>query len=321
MAPRYTCATALLSLLGCEQSPPAEYPARAESAQTARPAAPVALESLANPSAVRWSSAAPASEVSEIEGERVVLGPTEHCKKYRRLPAVQFAKDTLVEDACLEIPQGTQIEVRDGATLAIIATNGLMIGKNVVFSAKGRSGTRGPRGEFASIAYTPATESEIQTLCVERGDACACPSDESSLAGLRGRAGGDGSPGGSVRLMAGELLSPSNLSGFAIDVTGGAAGPSGESGVRMCTRGALRCASPACAGGIPAATSGANGQVVVAFGGVKGAAFMQRAQAAAVPMHAAPAFEPSPTLTEQTAAVDAEAIQKGWQRRSGEDPY
>jgi hypothetical protein len=320
--PCFACTAALAAGVGCEQSEPAEYPTK--TAAKPKPnleATPVAASSVDGPRGTRWASAAPASEVTEVEGNRIVLGAGQRCKSYRHLPSTQFGKDTLVEDACLELQDNTVIEIDDGATLAIVATNGLLIGRNVIFRAKGHSGNRGSRGRFASIDYTAATDDEIRALCVEHTDGCACPSDESSLAGLRGHAGSNGLAGGSLRLIAAELYSPSNLAGFAIDVTGGAAGPAGESGVRECTRGAVRCASPGCAAGIVAATSGADGRVVIAFGSAKGAAFAQRMQAATAPAHAVLESAPGIALLEQTSTLDAEALQKGWQRRSGEDPY
>ncbi len=263
----------------------------------------------------------PDNVVAEVEGTRLVLAAGERCKKYRSLPGLQFAKDTLVKDACIELPDNAVIAVMDGATLAIVATNGLRIGRNVVFRAKGHSGNRGARGRFATVAYTPATDREIQALCSNGADACACPSDEATLSVLRGQGGSNGSAGGSLRLLAAELVSPSNLTGFRVDVSGGDAGPPGESGVRECTRGSVSCASAACAGDVPIASAGADGRVVVSFSGEKGEAFADAVRAAVTPANVSSELARASTLVEQTATIDAEALQKGWQRRSGEDPY
>ncbi len=311
-------ASLLLSLVACETNTPAEYPPEHSSVQDPAPAVSAALPS--STPGTGWASAAPDNVVTEIEGKPIVLGAGEHCKNYRRLPSLHFSKSALVKDACLELPDNTVIDVLDGATLAIVATSSLRIGKNVVFRAKGHSGNRGARSRFASVPYTPPSDLEIQAMCAENAAACACPSDETTLSTLRAQAGSDGSAGGSVRLMAAELLSPTNLKDFAIDVSGGDPGPAGESGVRQCTRGAVSCASQACATGIRLATAGTDGRVTVAFGGVKSAALVRAARAAVTPTNGSTELAWDSTFAEQTSHIDAEALQKGWQRRSGEEP-
>src|SRR6185369_12517533 len=96
---------------------------------------------------------------------------------------------TLIRDACIEIPNDTTVAVREGATLAIVATNGLLVGRNVTFAAKGTGGLRGDRAEFASVSWNPSTDAEIRAVCTDHGNQCPCPSDESSLASIRGHAG------------------------------------------------------------------------------------------------------------------------------------
>ncbi|HTA91329.1 MAG TPA: hypothetical protein VK745_17205 [Polyangiaceae bacterium] len=308
-----------VSLSACDQTVPPEYPVAV--AQVPTPQA--TPEPAPKASGAAWSSMPPSSEVVAVEGKPAVMALGAPCKTFRRLPASPYLKDTLIVDACLEIPSNTTVEVHDGVTLAIVATNGLLLGRNVVFSASGSGGRRGARAQFASIPFNPSTDAEIQALCVERGNQCACPNGGASLPSIRGQSGGGGSPGGSVRLIASELISPSKLSGFGVDVSGGAGGPQGESGTQECARGSIRRSSPACAAGLSSGSAGATGQLFVALGGSNGAASMQRMKAATVPADpsAAAFLDLGASLTDRISELNAEALQKGWQRRSGEEPY
>ena len=292
----------------------------------AKPNAPtpvLSAESTPKVHGASWASIAPPSEVAAVEGKPVLMARGAPCKAFRRLPTSPYLKDTLILDACIEIPSNTTVQVHDGVTLAIVATNGLLLGRNVVLSASGSGGRRGARAQFASIPFNPSTDAEIQALCVERGNQCACPDGGASLPAIRGQSGGGGSPGGSVRLIAGELISPSKLAGFGVDVSGGVGGPPGESGTQECARGSIRCSSPACAAGLSSGSPGLNGQVFVALGGSNGAASLQRMKAVVIPADPAVTsfVDLGASLTDRVSELNAEALQKGWQRRSGEEPY
>ena len=299
-------------------------PANPAPAAAATPRAP-APSSVPAPVAggTPWRSDVLTTQVPELRGKPLTLQPGEHCKTFRNLPSLSYATNTLVEDACLRIPNDTVIEVRDGVTLAIVATSGLYVGKNVTFDAKGTRGRRGNRAAFASISYSPATDAEIQALCVDHGNRCACPNDESSLATIRGQAGAGGSPGGTVRVIAGELFSPSKLAGFGLDVSGGSGGPPGDSGTLDCARGQLRCSSAVCSAGALSGPAGQPGGFFAALGGTVAVAAMERMAAALGPANSGNAVVAGPgtDLSPEAARLDAEAIQKGWQRSAGDVPY
>jgi hypothetical protein len=235
---------------------------------------------------------------------------------------VRYTLSTLVRDACIEIPSNTTVAVLEGATLAIVATNGLLLGRNVTFAARGTGGRRGDRADFASISWSPGTDSEIRAVCVDHGDQCRCPSTESSLAPIRGHAGQGGTAGGSLTLVAGELISPSKLSGFGIDVSGGAGGPPGDSGAEECVRGQLRCLSPACSAGVLPGAKGSDGDVFLSLGGPKSDPTIDRMRAATVPagVTTTAKVDGVTTLADGAALVD-QAIHDGWERRSGTDAY
>ncbi len=307
-----------LATPSCERARPAEAPAAPALVHPATPPAPVA-----DVSGVSWKTDARSAFVPEIQGAPVKMAGGEHCKTFRRLPTLRFTEDTLISDACLMIPDNTIIGVRDGVTLAIVATNGLSLGKNVIFDARGTRGRRGKRATFASIAFNPPTDREIQALCVDDGNRCACPTAEGSLAAIRGHTGENGSPGGKLLLVAAELLSPSKLSGFGIDVSGGSGGPPGESGINECARGSVRCASPACSAGVEFGATGTNGNAVVAIGGAMPAEATERIKAASVrPESTTLVFDaPAGTFPTKAAELDRRAVVEGWQRRAGADTY
>jgi hypothetical protein len=236
------------------------------------------------------------------------------------LPSQTYTTSTLIKDACLKIPSGTTIEVRDGATLAIVATSELFIGKNVVFDAKGTRGRRGDRAEFAAVGYVAASDAEIQALCVNHGNRCPCPNKPDALAPIRGQAGSGGSAGGSIHLVAGQLVSPSRLAGFSIDTSGGPGGPPGDSGSQQCLRGELRCSSEVCSSGVVAGATGPKGSVFFAMGGAVAAAVRERVTASfgAVAPEDEIALGSSADVAGKVSALDALAIEMGWARRSGD---
>jgi len=295
------------------------------------PAAPLAVNAtqdpapVAAPSArgVAWSASAQPQQVPEFQGTPLSLPPGARCATFRNLPSTTYSTNTLVKDACLRIPDGTTIEVRAGTTLVIVATTELYVGKNVVFDAKGSRGNRGERARFASISHAAASEVEIRELCVEHGNRCACPSDAASLSSIQGHAGADGTAGGVIRLIAGALVSPSRLTGFAIDVSGGFGGPPGDSGSQECSRGELRCSSAACAGGVLAGANGPRGGVFLAVGGALPGATVERLKASVgrADSDGSVALGSEANVSAHVAEVDTEAIQKGWQRHAGEVAY
>lgn len=259
--------------------------------------------------------------IEERQGEPVSMKPGARCQVYRQLPSLHFSANTLVQDACLEIPSGTTVEVRASTTLVIVATNGLRLGKDVTFNARGAGGRRGARAPFASVRREIETDAEIKALCVDRGNQCACPTPiPASLEAIRGRAGEAGSPGGSVHVIAAELTSPGKLTGFASDVSGGVGGPPGDSGTQECSRGEVRCSSPACSAGAGFGVPGSPGKVIVTIGGSAGAASIAWMSAHTTPVGALTAGELGSSFLQRAAELDDEAVQKGWQRRSGRAP-
>jgi hypothetical protein len=301
-------------------------PAAPTGLATSAPAAPLttALPSstaTAAPLGLPWSVEAQPTRVPEFQGKSVTLPKGAPCTVFRGLPSLTYAVNTLVEDACLRIPSGTTIEVREGATLAIVATSELYIGKDVVFDAKGSRGRRGERAEFSTIRRVAASEAEIQALCVEQGNRCLCPTDSAALATIRGKAGSPGTPGGTVRLIARTLVSPSRLGGLRIDTSGGLGGPPGDSGTQECERGQLHCSSEVCSAGAPTAPTGPRGAVLVAIGAAGFAAARERIAASVGEVRAedAIALGAGTDVTASVAEIDALAVQKGWGRRSGDE--
>lgn len=311
-----------LAAAACMQAPVEDAVAPVEPAR-ARVAPPPVQPAVPVAQGVAWSDSAQPTGVPEFQGKPLTLPAGAHCRTFRDLPSTTYTTSTLVKDACLRIPSGTVVTVRGGATLAIVATTGLFIGKGVVLDAAGSRGRRGDRSQFATIDYRPASDSEVQALCVEQGNRCACPSSEASLAAIRGRTGAAGTPGGTIQLIAGELRSPSRLAGLAIDVSGGPGGPPGDSGRQECSRGEIHCLSAVCDEGAGSGANGPPGAIVVAMGGaVAGAASGQvKALRGATRPGDSIALGAGANVSARIAELDAEAIQKGWQRRSGEEPY
>lgn len=265
-----------------------------------------------------WPAIARSTLIEERQGQPVNMKEGVRCQVYRELPSLRYSENTLVQDACLAIPGGALVEVAGGVTLVIVATNGLRLGKDVTFDAKGASGRRGARAPFASIRRQIGTEAEINALCVDRGNQCECPTPAmASLDAIRGRAGEQGSPGGSIHIVVGALVT---LTGFASDVSGGVGGPPGDSGTQECARGDVRCTSPACSAGAGFGPAGPPGKVVLSIGGVASAAATAWTIAHTTPSGALSVVEPGPSLLERAAELDNEAVQRGFQRRSGRTP-
>ncbi len=273
------------------------------------------------PAGLPWAVAAPPARVPEFQGKPVTLRKGTACKVFRGLPSLTYASNTLIKDACLRIPNGTTIEVREGATLAIVATSELFIGKDVVFDAAGSRGRRGERAEFSTIRRAATTDAEIQALCVEQGNRCPCPTESGALATIRGKAGTPGMPGGNLRLIAGALVSPSRLTGFRIDTSGGLGGPPGDSGTQQCVRGQLRCSSEVCSAGAPSAPAGPRGNVIFSMAGTAAAAARDRLEGALGTLQPEDAMVlgAAADLAASVTEMDAVAIQKGWVRRAGEE--
>ncbi len=251
------------------------------------------------------------------------MAPGQRCVTFRTLPFLEFQHNTLVQDACLEIPSNTTIVVQSGTTLGIVATNGLRLGRNVKFSAKGAQGRRGERADFESITFTPKSDVEINAACVNNGNSCKCPLGDSNAAAIRGHAGEVGSPGGFVKLVVGDLVSGAQLKGLAFDVTGGIGGPPGESGQQDCRRGEIRCTSVSCSDGASNGVHGADGSVTIAVGGKIPAVLLHTLNASAMPDSAITviAVPSKEALQAQVVTLNEEAFNLGWDRRAGQDGY
>jgi hypothetical protein len=276
-----------------------------------------------SPAPTPWTSEPPQTFVPDAIGKPLKLPNGQRCQAFRDLPSMDYTVNTLVRDACLRIPDGTTIRVRDGVTLAIVATSGLFVGTNVTFDAKGGRGRRGGRAAFASIAFEPATDAEIQALCVDHGNRCACPTNEASLAPIRGRSGDTGLRGGSLHLVAAELVSPGKLVGLTIDLSGGVGGPPGDSGTQQCARGKWRCASETCSAGTLPGAPGPSGSLFLAFTKTAATVVLERMTFALATAGADSAIVTGGDAVQSDpfAALEARAIQEGWQRQAGEARY
>jgi hypothetical protein len=256
--------------------------------------------------------------IEERQGEPVIMKEGERCRSYRQLPTLRFTANTLIQDACLELPSETVVDVRDGVTLVIVATNGLRVGKNVAFNAKGTGGRRGARAPFASIRRDLPTAAELERVCVEHGNRCACPSpSDAGFDSIRGRAGEAGAAGGSLYVLAAELTSSGGLAGFSSDVSGGVGGPPGDSGTQVCVRGDARCTSPTCSADASFGKAGASGQVRLTLGGSSAAKSAAWIGEHTTPAGALTVVALDSSLAQRGTELDANAVQQGWQRRAG----
>lgn len=256
--------------------------------------------------------------IEERQGEPVLMKLGERCRSYRQLPTLRFTASTLVQDACLELPSDTVVDVREGATLVIVATNGLRVGKNVSFNARGVGGRRGARAPFASIRRDIQTAAELERVCVERGNQCACPGpSDPGFDSIRGRAGEAGAAGGSIYVIAAELTSTSGSAGFSSDVSGGVGGPPGDSGTQVCARGDARCISPTCSADASFGKAGAAGQVLLTLGGNSAGKSVAWINEHTVPAGALTVVALESSLAQRGIELDANAVQQGWQRRAG----
>lgn len=294
--------------IGSEQNPPAAV-AAVPPVVARVPAVP------AMTGATPWSSGERSTRVEERQGDPVSMLPGERCTAYRRLPGSSYAVSTVIQDACLEIPSDTIVEVRDGATLVIVATNSLKIGKDVQLNARGAGGHRGRRSPFANVERQVDSEAEIRALCIEHGNRCTCPAPLPEA--IQGKSGEAGSPGGNVRIVAGQLLLTEKLNIFASDVSGGPGGPPGDSGTQECRRGEVRCSSPACSGGAVFGTPGPAGNLTVEIGSGMSATSIAQLKAHTTPASALIVADLGPSILERAVELDREAMQKGWQRRAG----
>lgn len=270
---------------------------------------------------VPWDSRAELRLAASITGSPLTMAFGARCSKFRSLPATEFYHSTLIQDACLELPSDTNVVIQSGVTLGIVATNGLRIGRNVKFNAQGAQGVRGERAEFGAITFTPDTDSLIYAACVENGNRCSCPAGNSSAMAIRGHSGGNGTSGGGLRLVVGSLVSPAQLVGLDINVTGGRGGPAGASGHQDCSRGAIKCSSGSCSDGTTSGAQGADGSVYIALGGGKIDKLLGILGKSCVPPEAA-TFVPLTSevaLQTEVRALNDTAYQNGWDRRSGRD--
>jgi hypothetical protein len=163
----------------------------------------------------------------------------------------------------------------------------------------------------------------LLVVCVDNGNRCRCPAGDSNTKGIRGHRGANGSAGGFLRLVLGDLVSPGRLAGLGIDVNGGRGGPPGESGRQDCRRGSIQCSSNTCSDGTSNGTQGADGSVYVALAGAKSEEQLRLLGSATVPSDAVTAI-PIPSVAAMQTEVKAlqdKAYLNGWDRRSGQDAY
>lgn len=304
----------------CDQVPP---PVTPEPQPQAEPAATRFLpQEVPTSRKVPWPSQIEQQWAPVVMSKPVVMAPGLRCVTYRTLPFVDVLRNTLIEDACLEIPSNTTVSIQSGVTLAIVATNGFRLGRNVTFSANGTRGHRGDRADFESIRYTPNSDAEINATCVDNGNLCACPTNDSNAA-IRGHTGANGSPGAFVRLLVGEFTSGSQLKGLTIDVSGGDGGPPGESGKRDCLRGTTRCSSTVCSDGAKRGARGSDGHVTVSFVGTMPALLLQTLRGATTPSNAITVIPLSSAvaLRSEVEALNEDAFNRYWDRQSGQEMY
>lgn len=271
--------------------------------------------------AVPWGSQPKSRTSASISGNPSIMAPGARCTTFRSLPGTEFYRSTLVQDACLEIPSNTTIVVQSGATLGIVATNGLRIGRNFRFDARGTQGMRGERADFGAIAFTPDSDAKIYAACVENGNRCKCPVGDSNAMAIRGHTGGAGSAGGGFIVVASDLVSSERLEGIDINVTGGRGGPAGESGRVDCRRGSVECSSESCTDGATSGAQGAFGKVYIALGGTNVQKQLGILGKSCVPAEAA-AFVPitsEAALQTEVRTLNDTAYQNDWDRRSGQD--
>lgn len=321
-----SCGSGLLigptAMLACDRIPAPAAPAR----PPATVAVHATLQSPPQPAfeGVSWGSRAESRTAASITGNPVIMASGARCSKYRSLPAAEFYRNTLIQDACLELPSNTIIMVQGGVTLGIVATHGLRIGKNVRFDAMGTQGIRGRRADFQAVTLTPDTDAQIHATCVENGNRCSCPVGNASATAIRGHGGGAGSPGGRVRLIIGRLVSPEQLVGLNFDVTGGRGGPAGESGRQDCIRGNIKCSSDSCSDGATDGIRGVDGSIHIALGGssktdkllgVLGRSCVPSDATTVVPLAS------EVELQTEVRALNDMAYQNDWDRRSGQRSY
>jgi hypothetical protein len=306
--------------LACEQSLPPVAPR--QPTPSVAPAAIVLPQPEPDLSAnVPWQTQSALRMGVNIRGKPVIMAAGKRCVRFRTLPALEFLHDTLIQDACLEIPDNTTIVVPSGLSLGIVATNGMRLGKNIRFSAKGAQGHRGERADFGSITFSPRSDVEIQAACVDNGNRCSCPTDDSSAAAIRGHDGRSGAPGGFVSLVIGSLVSPGELTGLEIDVSGGRGGPPGESGRQDCRRGNIQCSSESCSDGAKSGQRGADGYAYVALGGTRAEKLLRIIGAATTPATAVTAIPiaTNAVMEAEASALNDKAYQNDWDRLSGQD--
>jgi|GEM_PF-2927624 len=311
-----------VALGACDSLPPPASPTPAPAASHATIVAPK-QERHPETERISWQSRALSRQMPSITGRPVSMAHGKRCTRFRTLPFLEFHRDTLIQDACLEIPTNTTIVIGAGTTLGIIATNGLRVGKNVRFTATGTQGRQGNRADFESIRYSPDSDAAISAVCVDNGNQCTCPVVGANATAIRGHVGEAGSSGGFVTLVVSELTSDSQLRGLTIDVSGGRGGPPGESGRRECTRGTIRCESVTCTDGAENGAKGPDGHVTITVGSTVPVLLMRTLNGAPVPSGAITVTVVPSKAALHTAirTLNDAAFKGGWDRRSGQEGY
>lgn len=142
------------------------------------------------------------------------------CTSWWKLSTRTAAQNLRVDHDCIEILSNTTLTIENGATLMIIASRGLIVGKNVRIVANGRSGEKGPKSRST---HTRAGFDNFNGNC-----RCVANAD---FPELRGGRGGPGGNGGTVQILArNATIAPD----FALSVAGGTPGPEGDGGTVGC---------------------------------------------------------------------------------------
>jgi hypothetical protein len=168
---------------------------------------------------------------------------------FKKLPLTSFAKNSVVEDDCLEIA-GTTITLQQGVNLILIAHSQLKLNNGTKISAKGTVGGAGENSKTNAISWIPSKPDQDEKIhCACKDTNCRdgwghCSANgHSDLTGGRGK---PGLPGGNVTIVAREIVLGGTV---GVDVSGGGGGPPGQSGHVDCKWNGLQCSSPAAGNG------------------------------------------------------------------------
>ena len=193
---------------------------------SATPAAPTSSLAATASSPAASTSAAPAPTGTGGDSAESLAAAPCGASEWKHLPAKSFTRNTLVDDACIDIPAGATVAVASGITLSIIARRGLRIGDNVTIDAHGATGPKGLPAGYNSVYPNGKDNSASQ---------CLCSADATEKTKMNGKAGDAGKPGGFVHLT-GWAVNVSASPKISIKLEGGSQGPQGDCGVTDCPK-------------------------------------------------------------------------------------